>query len=234
MKSAHEKNVKGFDHEQQSSFFNYIIVAVILSLFTVFIHNGGLTKKWSLDFDRFSDETNRRRNKELFKANQNELHEHFTDKSEITAETPLVSDHDIKTLIQDLSKKFAANPTSSENEENEKKKPSIDYQVEDLMYTHPDNPFARGRPFEGLQNETYKKIFIEYLQSPETTLDPSNPPVPQAVTAISEDHFLESNLTLQTFFKSWPGHKVQLWDLGLSEDQVKYVKGKPELYILVR
>ena len=102
----------------------------------------------------------------------------------------------------------------------------------DLMYQHPKNPYLRGRPFSGLKNEKYLKIYQRYLNSKEVVLTHAELKMPQVMTGISENHFLEHNLTIQTMFEFWPnGTKCQIWDLGLSVQNVAYLKAHPEKYI---
>lgn len=111
-------------------------------------------------------------------------------------------------------------------------KHGVKERVQDLMYHHPDDDNIRGRPFSGLENDDYLKIYNRYMASKEITLSKDKLVMPQALTAISENHFLEHNLTISTYFEHWPnGSKIMLWDLGLEQDKIDYVKARPEKYI---
>ena len=75
-------------------------------------------------------------------------------------------------------------------------------------------------------------IGLRVLNSKEVVLDRTSLHMPQVMTGISENHFLEHNLTIQTMFEFWPkGTKCQIWDLGLSNTSVDYLKAHPEKYI---
>ena len=105
---------------------------------------------------------------------------------------------------------------------------SVKNQLKNMMYTHPEFPLVRGRPFSGL--ETHSHILQAYLDSKTIKLDPQNKISPQPITAISSNHFAEHQVNAKFFFKIFPNEKTVLIDLGLTEIQKKLIKND-ERYI---
>lgn len=91
------------------------------------------------------------------------------------------------------------------------------------MYPHPEDPTVLGRPFSGLL--THQHILDAYLAVPPIVLDPENPNLtPQLVTGISENHFDEHTVTINTVFDNHPGQNIIIYDLGLTAKQKNHFK----------
>ena len=103
-----------------------------------------------------------------------------------------------------------------------------------LVYHHPTQPDYTGRNFYGLKNPEKFKIYTEYLDSKEVSFD-DQIITPQLVTAVSENHFPEhvfsARITKQTLKKLESNMKVLIWDIGLNDDQVEFIKKYPDFYI---
>lgn len=90
-----------------------------------------------------------------------------------------------------------------------------------LLYTHPDYPTVKGRPFSGLI--THGHILQKYLDHPTITLNPKHKIQPQLITALSSNHFIEHTLTVDKFLQFFPNHKpVLVYDLGLTDEEKDY------------
>lgn len=102
--------------------------------------------------------------------------------------------------------------------------------LKDLMYTHPDDPLIRGRPFSGL--ETYGHILQEYLDAPTVTVDATSKNVkPQLVTGLSANHFEEHKAAMNSVFDKFPNQTIIVYDLGLDVLQLKYYRTTPNLIL---
>ena len=99
----------------------------------------------------------------------------------------------------------------------------------DMMYTHPNLPLIRGRPFSGLVK--YGHILQEYLDHPAIEVDPEKDNIqPQLVTGFSANHFEEHKSSIKSVQEIFPGRKVLVWDLGIAATQHKQFIMNPDLY----
>jgi len=73
--------------------------------------------------------------------------------------------------------------------------------LEDMMYLHPEFPSVRGRPFSGLQ--THSHILKEYLASSTIELDYKNKVEPRLITGLSDNHFSEHQVTVESVFEKF-------------------------------
>ena len=226
------------------------IIAILLALTAYLFYEKFLQSdlKWAENFDKFTQEKENNKNKNSPKttttivpatedprltlireklAEQGQLRAELEQKlKEKTEET-----EKMEKVLEDLKSQSEKLKLENTQIKNTKSTP----RVQDLMYHHPDDENIRGRPFSGLENEKYLKIYNRYMESKEIELSKDKLIMPQALTAISENHFLEHNLTITTFFEHWPnGSKVMLWDLGLAADKVEYIKNNPDKYIYRR
>ena len=69
----------------------------------------------------------------------------------------------------------------------------------DNMYQHPTSPHVRGRPFSGI--EDYRDLFLNYLESPNVSLNKNAKIYPQPITALSANHFPEHAISIQATLK---------------------------------
>ena len=103
-----------------------------------------------------------------------------------------------------------------------------------LAYSHPDHPLQTGRNFYGLSDPVLFGFWNDYMKSREISFD-DEIVYPQLVTAVSWNHFVEhilhANRTAVTLKKEGKNRKILIFDIGLSEDMVKFFKNRPELYI---
>ena len=91
------------------------------------------------------------------------------------------------------------------------------------MYTHPDQPLIKGRPFSGLVK--YGHILQEYLNHPAIKINPETKNIqPQLVTGLSANHFEEHKQSIKSIWKIFPGQKVVVYDLGLDITQLRYFR----------
>ena len=103
----------------------------------------------------------------------------------------------------------------------------------DMMYTHPEQPLIRGRPFSGLEN--WGHLLREYLDHPTITPDPATDNIkPQLVTGLSANHFEEHKAAMEKVFTHFRNHdntpaKVIVYDLGIDIRQLKYYRTNPQL-----
>lgn len=105
---------------------------------------------------------------------------------------------------------------------------------EELFYTHPEHPEIKGRPFSGIKTKKAKTVFEKYLNSAEIGFEAiSNLGLPQPVTAISANHFLEHRQSIESFWKLWPEDtKVLIYNLGdLKRDQIEFLNNSTRKYI---
>ena len=98
--------------------------------------------------------------------------------------------------------------------------------LENIMYSHPEFPNVRGRPFSGLL--THKHILEEYLASSTIELDYTNKIEPRLITGLSDNHFSEHQVTVESVFEKFSDQlsrqKIVFYDLGLTSLQAMKIR----------
>ena len=117
--------------------------------------------------------------------------------------------------------------------ENQSPGPSPISTIDSLCYRDPNLPEKRvGRPI--LLDQPSFHLVQNYLKSKPLNPKHKKDLVPQLVTAFSANHFHEHQQIIPTAFEHYPNQKILVYDIGLSNDQIDYIKENDDKYIYAK
>ena len=94
------------------------------------------------------------------------------------------------------------------------------------MYKPPNMNVVPGRPMN--LHPKYEAILENYLRHTPIKLDSENKIYPQLATGLSQNHFHEHSISIQTILKTYPSNKIVVYDLGLRAGSINLIKKNPQ------